>query len=381
MVSSAEPERKGSVNTEVLPGNGIGVGFIGAGNVLWAYLQTLDHLGPRGLVWEGPVCARDRSRWPGLHARRPGMTLVDTPEAVLDSDVDVVVILTAPSTHAELSEAALRRGKHVVCEKPVGCSMAEAAPIFELASAAGLHVMAAPFVQLSPTMRELWTRVNDGEIGAIHSARALYGNRGAPWADWFRRGEVGPLVEVGIYNLKSLTALLGPAVEVYAAEASIGGGDRNPQAPDAVQVVLRHTGGAVSTITASHRMSRYRRPAIELYGTEGTANLLGDDWDPTGIELWRDDQGAWTTYDSRDPTWTWTDGLRELAEALSRNRAPLADADHDLHLIDILDRAAESASHGRPMPVESTHRPPDLRIDLAHDPGRIHDHTRPPGDQ
>ena len=72
------------------------VGFVGAGNVLPAYLQVLDRLVARGHAREGLVCARRREAWPGLLARRPGLRLVGDARAVLESDAGVVVVLTPP---------------------------------------------------------------------------------------------------------------------------------------------------------------------------------------------------------------------------------------------------------------------------------------------
>ena len=357
---------------------GIGVGFVGAGSVLWAYLQILDRLVPRGLAWPGPVCARRRSAWDGLRARRPAIELVETPEEVFASDVDVVAILTSPASHAPLALEALRHGKHVVVEKPLGLDVDSAEAVVASAEARSLHVMVAPFVQLSPTIRELWTRVADGEIGRVHAARASYGNLGAPWATWFREQEVGPLAEVGIYNLKTLTAILGPATEVIA----VASGDEAADGPvETVQVLLRHGTGAVSSITASHAMHRYRRPAIELYGTGGTANLVGDDWDPRGIELYRADVDGWLVLDPRDPTWLWTDGLRELVVALDEGRAPLSQTAHDLHVIELLCAADASVREGRGVPVRSRPPRPDLRIDVSGAARPVHDHTRPPDEQ
>jgi predicted dehydrogenase len=368
---------------EIPVGNPVGVGVIGAGNVLWAYLQVLDRLVPRGLAWEGPICARQRDAWPELLARRPHARLVAGVEEVLDSDVAVVVIITPPSVHAEVTRAALEAGKHVVCEKPVAMSHDEAAPIFELARSRGLNLLAAPFVQLSPTLRELWTRIADGQIGEVHTARGLYGNPGSDWATWFHTGGVGPLAEAGVYNLKSLTALLGPVDEVYAAETTAvarreaaGETIEHPD-PDVSQLVVRHTGGALSTITSGQAIQRYRRPALELYGTEGTANLLGDDWDPAGFEIWRNADGCWATYEPLDATWLWADGLREAVTALVEGRPPLVHHDHDLHLLDVIDQARVSARERRSMPVRSRHEPPDLRLVLDTARHHLHDHTRP----
>src|SRR5262249_10285408 len=89
------------------------VGIIGAGNVIWAYFQGLDRLIPRGLAQLGPVCARRKETWHDLQTRRPGINLVADPGEVFRSDVDVILIITPPSSHSELTQLALQHGKHV----------------------------------------------------------------------------------------------------------------------------------------------------------------------------------------------------------------------------------------------------------------------------
>src|SRR5437773_9398381 len=78
------------------------VGIIGAGNVIWAYFQVLDRLLPRGLARLGPVCARRQETWQDLQTRRPGVQLVADPAEVLQSEVDVVLIITSPASHSAL---------------------------------------------------------------------------------------------------------------------------------------------------------------------------------------------------------------------------------------------------------------------------------------
>jgi predicted dehydrogenase len=365
------------------------VGIIGAGNVLWAYLQALDRLIPRGEALLGPVCARRRERWQDIEARRPGVRLVESAAEVADSDIDIAVILTAPDSHAALTRLCLERGKHVVAEKPLAGSRAEAEPLAELADKQGLNLLAAPFVQLAPTFRLLWGLVRGGAIGTPHSARGLYGNAGSTWASWYHDGSVGPLAEVGIYNLKSLTALLGPVSEVLAAETtavmlrSAGSVEIRSPGHDVSHVILRHESGALSSIVSSHAVQRYRRPGLEIYGTGGTANLLGDDWDPRGIEVWRNQTNRWEEYEPIDPTWLWTDGLRELVASLRDGRPPMGAIDHDLHLLEILEAAGRAARSGTAIAVASRFAPLDLRPEelWAGQRHRLHDHTRPPDEQ
>jgi predicted dehydrogenase len=364
----------------------VGVGFVGAGSVLWAYLQVLDRLVPRGHAAEGPICARRRAAWPELLRRRPGARLVANPREVVEAEgVDLVVVLTPPASHAELSRLALDAGKHVVVEKPFAASRAEGEALVELAAERQLHLLAAPFVQLSPTFRALWTPLQRGAIGQIHSARGLYGNAGSTWARWYHDSGVGPLAENGIYNVKSLTAILGPVTEVLAAEATalparpkvgVAAAD-----PDVSHVIMRHDSGALSSVVSSQAIQRYRRPGLELYGTEGTANLLGDDWDPRGFELWRNESGRWEEYDALEGTWLWADGLREAVMAVREGRAPLVSREHDLHLLDVISAARTAVREGGPVPVSSRFGPLDLELDLPIGLEHVHDHTRPLDEQ
>lgn len=363
------------------------VGIIGAGNVVWAYFQVLDRLLPRGLARLGPVCARRQDTWPDLQGRRPGVQLVADPARVLESDVDVVLIITPPESHSSLVRMALEHGKHVVVEKPAATTRCEAQQLAHLAEKRGLHLMCAPFVQLAPTLRALWGRIHDGAIGKVHSARGLYGNAGSTWARWYHNGSIGPLAEVGIYNLKSLTAVLGPVVEVQAAETltvdnrNISGETVGTAGADVSHVLLKHEHGALSSLVSSHCIQRYRRPALEFYGTEGTANLLGDDWDPRGFEIWRNSAGCWEEFEPIDPTWLWADGLAEMVNALREKRQPLHSLEHDLHLLEVIEASSKAAKEKRAVAVQSRFAPLDLRLEEGQDRHHLHDHTRPADEQ
>jgi predicted dehydrogenase len=388
---TGEPEPAGYrcavPQTEVEGSRPVTVGVIGAGNALSGYLGALDRLSGRGAAVLGPVCARRRSAWPELLSRRPGMQLVGTAAEVLDADVDVVLIVTAPDSHADLALAALERGRHVVCEKPLALDPALAREVSAAARSRRLHLLASPFVQLSPTFRALWTAIRAGAIGRVHSGRGLYGNPGSDWAPWYHRGGVGPLAEAGIYNVKSLTALLGPVKAVHAAETTavsprvVGGETIAAPDPDVVHLILEHRSGALSSVVASHAVQRYRPAGLELYGVDGTANLLGDDWDPTGFEIWTNRRGAWEQHESLDPTWHWSDGLREVVAAIRGGRRPLVDLDHDLHVLDVIAAARRSAAARGAVEVDSDFGPLDLTLEPDPATARRHDHTRAPDEQ
>jgi predicted dehydrogenase len=354
-----------------------------------AYLQALDGLAGRGRAEAGPVVARSEAARARLAQQRPALPVVSSLDELLaDDDVEVVVVLTPPATHPEHVRALLAAGRHVVCEKPLAHDMATASGLYRAAVEAGLLLLAAPFVHLSRSFRRLWSFVADGEIGEVHAARAHYGNPGSTWARWYHEEPLATLGDVGIYNLKSLASLLGPVREVNAVSATgrperEGPGD--PYAvtdPDTWQLVLRHEHGALSSLLASHATVAYRRPAIELYGTAGTANLIGDDWDPHGLEIWREGAGAWELREPEDATWLWTAGLNEAVESLRTGRRPLDKPELDVHLIEVIAAAGASASARGPVAVDSRFEPwGELRLEDGGPAHHVHDRTRPSDEQ
>ena len=164
-------------------------------------------------------------------------------------------------------------------------------------------------------------------------------------------------------------------------QAATTTGIRGREHADTVQVLLHHVSGAVSSVLASHAVGRYRRPAIELYGGDGTAYLQGDDWDPIGIDVWRTGADRWESYEAIDRTWHWTDGLREAVMAVRQLRAPHTDNEQDVHLLEIVDAASRASASGSLVEVESRFEPRRATESPSHARSHLHDHTRSPEEQ
>lgn len=342
------------------------VGIIGAGSCLGEYLVVLDRLVTRGLATLGPICARRVEAWPAILRRRPSAHLVTTPNEVLEADIDVLVVITRDDSHGEYVRMGLEHGLHVVVERPISMSLSDAQELAELARSRNLHIVSGPAVHLSPTLQALHSRLREGAIGTVHLARSLFGGPGFDWAPWLHQVDSGGIFgQVGAYHVKSLTTLLGPVSEVAASvettvirPRTVGDVLIEEPVPDVSVVTLRHASGALSSLITSSVIQRYRRPAaLELYGTQGSANFLGEDWDPAGYELWRNEAGCWEVFDAVDPTWSWCDGLRELVEALAEARALRTSVEQDLHILEIADAARSAATRHEPVIIESTFDP------------------------
>jgi hypothetical protein len=123
-------------------------------------------------------------------------------------------------------------------------------------------------------------------------------------------------------------------------------------------------------------MQRYRSPAIEPYGAEGTIQLLGDDWAPEGWELWRNDEGAWRVYPESDPQWQWTDGLRHLVDCVETGRPMVNRPEHAYHVLEIMLAAQAAGRDGVAREIASDF--PEIVYDEAFAAAdaarRAHDH-------
>jgi GFO/IDH/MocA C-terminal domain len=219
-------------------------------------------------------------------------------------------------------------------------------------------LVCAPLVTLSPTHRAMARLLHDRSIGLVTAARARCGSGGPTWGPWYYGRNGGVLFDLGVYNITSLTALLGPAVRVTAMARTavpqriVDGREVNVESEDTAQLLLEFREGAIATVTTGFSLHRYRGAAIEIYGDGGTLNLLGDDWAPVGHELWTEAQG-WTTYPATH-AWQWADGITHVVEWIRHGVRTFVQAEHALHVLEIMCKAKASGDDGRTRTLQTT---------------------------
>ena len=212
---------------------------------------------------------------------------------------------------------------------------------------------------LSPTFRAVHAAVRSGEVGPLLSGRARYGWAGPDWNEWFYRPGGGSLFDLGVYNVTSLCALFGPARRVTAMvgvaipERVVNGRAIQVEAEDNAQVLLDFGESRFASVTTGFTMQKYRSPAIELYGSAGTIQLLGDDWAPEGWELWRNEEASWRLQPETDPHWQWTEGLRHLIDCVESGRPTISRPEHAYHALEIMLAAQAAGRDGTTRTIES----------------------------
>lgn len=337
----------------------LALGVIGCGSVFAGpYRGMIGRLRAAGRVHVGAVYDVDAARRHGAAAHYDVDPDLRGPEDVIGAS-DVVLVLTSMNEHGPLTKAALEAGRHVLVEKPMATSLEEAAELLEVAGTVERVLVCAPHHLLSPTFRAVHGAVRDGQVGDLFTARARYGWAGPWWSDWFYAPGGGSMFDLGVYNVTSLCALFGPARRVTAMagvaipEREVDGRRIRVEADDNAHVLIDFGDARFAVVTTGFTMQRYRSPAIEVYGSDGTVQLLGDDWAPEGWELWRNADGAWRVFPESDPHWQWTEGLRHLVDCIETGRSTVTRPEHAYHTLEVILAAQAAGRDGVARPIES----------------------------
>ncbi|MGH2345283.1 MAG: Gfo/Idh/MocA family protein [Chloroflexota bacterium] len=361
------------------------LGIVGCGSVMQgSYMPQIERLRRRGLVEIVAACDINQEKREQVRIRWGIEQLKDDYRALIeDPAVDLVLVLTSMPMHGPITRTALEAGKHVLVEKPMAVTLEDAADLIALAKRSPGRLLCAPHVVLSPTYQAIRQRIQAGAIGRPLSARALYGWSGPDWSAWFYQPGGGALFDVGVYNVTTLTGLLGPAKRVTALagvaipERTVEGRKMSVEAVDNAHVLLDFGRGVYAVITTGFTIQQYRCPAVEIYGSEGTIQMLGDDWAPRGYELWENSKGCWQLFDETAPAWAWTDGLRHLVECIQSGAEPIIRPEHAYHVLEIMLKAEQAGKDGRARDIQSTFTPPSFGetgqatpAHLVHNPDR-----------
>lgn len=228
----------------------IGVGIIGLGGIGAIHARALAELGERvrlvAYSGGGPDGAAPAG-WP--EARR-----VAHAEVARQDGVDVVAICSPTQTHAALALAALEAGRHVVVEKPLAVTVAEAEAVARLAEERGLLVSMVSQRRFEPEHLHLRRLLASGELGQLrlastevhwHRDDAYYA--AAPWRTSMSGGG-GSLMNQGVHNVDLLRWLCGPVESVTAQYGTLA---HDMEAEDTTVATVRFTSGALGLISTS----------------------------------------------------------------------------------------------------------------------------------
>ena len=284
----------------------IGIGIIGCGNISQAYFNGAKLFE----VLEVVACADLKTELAEAKAAENGCKAQTVDELLANPDVQLVINLTIPAVHAQISLAALNAGKHVHSEKPLSVSIEDGQKIMQTAESKGLLVGCAPDTFLGGGFQTCRKLIDDGWLGRVVGGTAFMMSRGPeswhPNPSFFYQTGAGPMFDMGPYYITALVHLLGPvkrvsAVTSKAFDQRIATCKEQFGLMMPVEIPTHYSGslefhsGAVITATISFDVYKHGHSPIEIYGTEGSMKAPDPNTFGGPIELWTPATKEWQT--------------------------------------------------------------------------------------
>ncbi|MBK6390708.1 MAG: Gfo/Idh/MocA family oxidoreductase [Saprospiraceae bacterium] len=286
---------------------------------------------------------------------------------------DMMITTTDMQLHGALNKKALMAGKHVWSEKPMANTYAEGKALLDLARSKNLRFWGAPAVVNSPQFAFMSKCIQEGKLGRIASAHGQYGHTGPGWSAFFYEKNGGSMPDLGVYNIASLTGLLGPARSIVSM-LSIVNPDRTVddkgkikvEAEDNAHILMQHDHHVISHVMCGfnyfdphgHEAKDQKLHSIQIYGDQGNLRLIGYDWESNGVYL----DNSWdhppVLYQEDSEGYVWQEGATRVAESLINHAEPRINVEHALHVLEIIEAARKSSASGKKIPLKSTFKWP-----------------------
>jgi predicted dehydrogenase len=204
----------------------IKVAIIGCGSVSNRYIV---HLQSSPLVKIVSLCDIKQDRAEAQNKKyNIGASTYNNINALLKGNAfDLMLTLTDMQMHGALNKIALGAGKNVWSEKPLANTYAEGKALVDYAKLKGVRIWGAPAVVTSPQFEFMSKTIQAGKLGKLASAHGQYGHTGPTWSSFFYEPLGGSMPDLGVYNMATLTGLLGPAKSVMAMTSIVNKPIRN----------------------------------------------------------------------------------------------------------------------------------------------------------
>lgn len=291
-------------------------------------------------------------------------------ELLANPDVEIVVNLTVPKAHADVALAAIRAGKHVHGEKPLGISRAEGAAIIQAAAKAKVRVGSAPDTFLGGGIQTCRKLIEDGWIGTPVAVSAFMQGHGPE--DWhpapefyYERGG-GPMLDMGPYYLTALVNLVGPIARVSGSTRVTFptrtitsqpkyGKVVTVETPTHVAGIIDFANGAIGTLVTSFDIWADHMPCIEIYGSEGSLSVPDPNCFGGRVQVKRFDTQEWMDIplshgyaeNSRGI------GVADMAAAIVGKRPHRASGELAMHVLDVMLAFEEASVAGKAVTIQT----------------------------
>lgn len=351
------------------------VAFIGVGDISGIYLENLTKLfkqieviGVCDLVLERAERAAEKYSIPRIYKAMY--------DAFADEDVEIILNLTRPYEHFEVTKAALEAGIHVYSEKPLGATREEGEELITLANQKGLTIGGAPDTFLGAAIQTCRKLIDDGFIGTPVGFNASMICRGHeswhPDPTFYYQFGGGPMLDMGPYYVTALVNLLGRVKSVTSvARTSFkqrvitsqphAGQMIDVEVPTYVTGIMEFENGAIGNLMTTFDVVYKEQARFEIYGSEGTLIVPDPNFFGKNIYLLRTETGEYKEmpllFDYKENSRGL--GLADMAVALKSKRPIRASMEQTFHVLDVMTAFERSSDKGAREKITSPYTRPE----------------------
>jgi predicted dehydrogenase len=252
----------------------LGFGLVGCGTIAPVHAEAIQRTEGARLV---AVASRDPGRARMFAESRGVEWAPDLAVLLKRPDVDVVTICTPSGLHADMAVAAMKAGKHVVVEKPLAVTLAQADAMLEACRRANRALAVISQLRFAPEVREARAAISEGRLGRLllvdlsmkyFRSQAYYDSAG--WRGTWAADGGGALMNQGIHGVDLLLWIAGPARTVFGFARTLA---RRIEVEDTAVAALELTGGALATIVGTTSVVPGHPRRLAFHGERGTIEL------------------------------------------------------------------------------------------------------------
>ena len=355
------------------------IGLIGCGHIAETYFRAEKYFNNIKII----KCADINEKASKRCALNFGIKSVTVNELLKDKEIEIILNLTIPKAHYQISKKALINGKHVYSEKPLAINLNDGKKLLKISKKKKLYLGSAPDTFLGGGIQKSKELVEKNIIGNVKLGNAVFAFPGIQSyhpnpEPWFTKKEGGPVIDMGPYYITALVNLLGPAKKVTGTiiqgqkYRTIGIGPKKGkkfkvECPTTYLSTITFKNNSVIRLTLSFDVIAHQRNHIELYGEKGsmivpdpnmfggsvlTCNKLGDNWKEfktTKMPLGRINIRTQSSRANETPTNANYRGvgLSEMAYSIENKRKHLCSGEISLHVLDIITSIMKAARSGK----------------------------------
>ena len=258
------------------------VGLIGCGHIAETYFRAHKYFNNFRII----KCADINHLAAKKCASTYKIKALSVKNLLKDKEIEIILNLTVPKAHFEVSKKALLNNKHVYTEKPMAINLKDGKELLKISKRKKLYIGNAPDTFLGGGNQKSKEILEKNFIGKINLGNIIFAYPGVQSyhpnpEPWFAKKEGGPVIDMGPYYLTALVNLLGPAKQVWGSfmwnkkKRIIGIGPRKGKSikvlcPTTYLGTIFFNSGAIIRFTLSFDVIAHHRNHIELYGSKGS---------------------------------------------------------------------------------------------------------------